>query len=151
MDTPNELAEAFAVAVPFALREMAGIEAVLRSADSARGAEPFADVSAIIGLSATCGQWRLVMGFPEATAAALARRILADAAVELSAEMVRDCMGEVANVVAGQAKALLVGNPFHFMLSTPTVLAGHAPVASGSRVVVFDSDVGEFAARLSPA
>jgi CheY-specific phosphatase CheX len=92
-----------------------------------------------------------MMDFPEATAAALARRVLAEAAVELSTEMIRDCMGEVANVVAGQAKALLFGTPFHFTLSTPTVLAGHAPVAGGSQVVVFDSDVGEFAARISPA
>lgn len=151
MDTPNEFADAFAIAVPFALREMAGVEAVPRGTESARGPEYYASVSAIIGLSTPDGDWRLVVGFPEATAAALARRILAGVAVELSAEMIRDCMGEVANVVAGQAKTLLVGSPFHFTLSTPTVLTGNLSAPPGSREIVFDSDAGEFAACLSPA
>ncbi len=150
METPNELTDAFAAAVPFALREMAGVEAAPRAAESAADS-PAADISAIINLSAVSAEWRLLMVFPGPTAAALARRVLAGAAVELTPEMVRDCMGEVANVVAGQAKSLLAGGPFHFTLSTPTVLTGGPQPAGVGRVLVFDSDAGEFAVWVYPA
>src|SRR4051812_12669340 len=98
---------------------MAGVEAGARDVRPARAGGGRADVAAEIMLACAGGQGRLVLSFPGRTAATLARRILAEAAVDADAMMVQDCMGEVANVVAGQAKALLVGSPSHFTLSTP--------------------------------
>jgi CheY-specific phosphatase CheX len=69
---------------------------------------------------------------------------------ELDEDMVRDCLGEVVNVVAGHAKALLLNTRYHFTLSTPTLLAGGAPVRHGASclVVAFGSDVGPFVLQL---
>ena len=128
MGVPDELVEAFAVAVPFALREMAGVEVVARDAHRATAADGFADLSAVIRLTASGGEGWMVLSFPGSTASALAQRVLAEVADEVSADMVRDCLGEVANVVAGQAKALLVGRPSHFTLSTPVVRTGDRAV-----------------------
>ena len=150
MGARNELVEAFASAVPFALREMANVEAVAR--DACRNATaPSADLFASIRLTAADGEGRLVLCFSTATATALARRVLADVTDDPSEEMVRDCLGEVANVVAGQAKALLVGSPSHFTLSAPTVwVCDAAPPAHECWEIAFASDVGEFTVRLYP-
>ncbi|HJZ54260.1 MAG TPA: chemotaxis protein CheX, partial [Gemmataceae bacterium] len=98
MDTPDELVEAFTVAVPFTLREMAGVEGVVRESRPATAADGFADLSAVIRLTAAGGEGRLILSFSERTAADLARRVLAGTTDEVAADLVRDCMGEVANV-----------------------------------------------------
>jgi CheY-specific phosphatase CheX len=148
---PTELIDALGTAVPFALREMAGIEAVVRDTGPESPADGSAGVSAQIRLTtAAGGAWRLVMSFPPALAALLAGRILAGTGAAGAADMVRDCAGEVANVVAGQAKALLVGSPYHFTLSVPTVAAGPPASAPGGWVIRFDSDAGPFTAHLFP-
>jgi CheY-specific phosphatase CheX len=146
VDDPHELVEAFAAGVPLALREMAGVEAVVRVARPAAAADTIAGLSATIRLTAAGGEGRLILAFPEPTAAELARRILAGTVDEPAADMIGDCMGEVANVVAGQAKALLVGSPAHFTLSTPTVSTGLVAAADGLWAIRFDSEAGEFTA-----
>jgi chemotaxis protein CheX len=147
----DELVAAFVAAVPFAVREMAGVEAVPRNPRPATAADGFAAVSAAVRLTTAGGEGRLVLSFPQKTAAALARRVLAGVVGEPDEAMVRDCVGEVANVVAGQAKALLYGTPSHFMLSTPTVLPEGAAGPPGGRWVIgFGSDAGEFALHLCP-
>jgi CheY-specific phosphatase CheX len=150
VEIPRELVEAFAAAVPLALREMAGVEAVVRGAGPAGAADRFADLSTTIRLAAADGERRLVVSFPQRTAAELARRILAGAADEVTPELIADCMGEIANVVAGQAKALLFGTASHFTLSTPTVGTDLAEVADGRWLIRFDSEAGEFAVHLCP-
>jgi chemotaxis protein CheX len=151
VDFPDEMVEAFAAAVPFALREMAEVEAVVRDVRPADAVDRPADLLAVIRLTAACGNGWLVMGFPQGTAAALTQRVLAEAADGAAPDMIRDCMGEVANVVAGQAKALLFGRPSHFTLSTPTVTTGgQTESGAGGWVIRFGSDAGEFTARLCP-
>ena len=58
-----------------------------------------------------------------------------------------------ANVIAGQAKALLAGTPYHFAFSTPSVMTGAdreiwPRPGSECLVIAFDSDVGEVVLRL---
>jgi chemotaxis protein CheX len=143
MSGSGESAEPFATAVAVALRELAGVEAVPRgSAGVADG--PF--VSATLRLTAASGDGGLTLIFPEATASALARRILAGVVDDPDPAMVRDCMGEVANVVAGQAKTLLYGTPDHFTFSPPAVAVGPAVVPAAPRwAMAFDSEAGGFA------
>jgi CheY-specific phosphatase CheX len=141
---------AFSSAVPFALREMAGIEAVVLDSRPATGTDGFPGLSAAIRLTAVAGEGRLTLSIPEATAKELARRILTETTDQVSDDLIRDCAGEVANVVAGQAKALLVGRPCHFTLSTPMVRAGGLAEASGGWLIQFDSDAGPFAVHLRP-
>ena len=148
MDTAGELVEAFSSAVPFALREMAGVEAVVRDARPATRTDSSDELSAVIRLTTATGVGWLTLNLPEPTAKELARRVLKETTDQVSAEMIRDCVGEVANVVAGQAKALLVGRPEHFTLSTPTVWASGPTDASGGWLIRFDSDAGPFAVHL---
>ncbi len=61
-------------------------------------------------------------------------------------------MGEITNVIAGQAKALLHGTPHHFSFSPPVVTGPSAglklPENMDSLVLAFDSDVGGCALQL---
>jgi CheY-specific phosphatase CheX len=129
---------------------MAGIEAVVRASRPAEATDLSADLVAAIGLTTADGEGRLELCMPERTADELARRILAGAVDRLTADLVRDCMGEVANVAAGQAKALLVGRPSHFVLSTPVVRAGGSAGGPGGWVIRFTSEAGEFDVHLRP-
>ena len=149
MDTPDDLVGAFTEAVPFALRELAGVEVVVRDAGPATAAVD-ADLAAAIRLDTAAGEGRLVLCLPGRTAEALARRILAGTPAETTPDLVQDCMGEVANVVGGQAKTLLVGSPSHFTLSTPVVGTDIPVSAPEAWAIRFDSDAGEFAVHLYP-
>jgi CheY-specific phosphatase CheX len=140
VDTARELVEAFSEAVPAVLREMAGVEAVIRDVGSAAIA---GDLVAVVNLTMASGEGRMALVLPARTAADLTRRILAGAVDPVPEDMVRDCMGEVANVAAGQAKVFLVGRPSHFTLSTPAVRGGPVDPPAGW-VIRFDSDAGEF-------
>lgn len=62
----------------------------------------------------------LMLELAEPSAEKLAARYLPPE-TPLAADLVDDTVGEFANVVAGQAKTMLKGTPFHFSLSTPAV------------------------------
>lgn len=148
MTTGDELIGPFAEAVAIALREMAGAEAVIRNAAPATGTDQFGDVSVVLRLS-TGGEGYMVLSLPTTTATALAKRILDGVAGELDDTMIRDCAGELANVIAGQAKTMLVGTPHHFTFATPTVTAGNPGLPAGERwVAAFVSEWGEFTLHL---
>jgi chemotaxis protein CheX len=143
------LAEPLTEAVRATLQVMAGADAFVQRATPAPASGPPGDFAAVIGLRLAAGGL-LALRFPAATAAALAGRVLAELGGPPDAEMARDCLGEVANVVAGQAKALLADTPHRFTFSTPRVLTGPEadlrpePGAVGL-ALAFSSDVGEFA------
>jgi len=146
----NELVDAFAAAVPFALAEMAGIDAFVRDIRPDIGGEA-SGLAAAIRLTSPSGDGRFVLCLSPAAAAALATRVLAGAVDDPPNAMVRDCLGEVANVAAGQAKTMLVGTPSHFDLSPPSV-TDEIPGAGNPRSVIeFDSEIGIFAAHVWPA
>lgn len=136
------LIEAFIESVATAFREMAGVETSLSEAIRAAGNEEYLDITASLPLAAVAGAGRLILSFPERTAAALACRVLND---ETDAQMIRDCAGEMANVIAGQAKTILVGTPAHFTLSTPTVVTDkQSDVTAGWWLLRFNSEIGKF-------
>src|SRR5262249_27710623 len=95
----------------------------------------------------------LVLSFPDRTAAAIAERVLADLNQEINESLVRDCMGEIANVIAGQAKALLAGTTHQLTFSLPQIAVANPPsrleLDRGCLVIAFRSDVGEFTMRLA--
>lgn len=140
-EVPDELVVAFTAAVETVLRDWAGADAVRRDTAAAGPA----GVSVAMRLELGAGWWA-VLSLPEPTAAALARRVLAGA--EPDDGLVRDCAGELLNVVAGQAKTLLYGTPLHYSFTTPT--AAPAGLATGA-AIGFESDCGPFALRLGPA
>lgn len=134
---PSELHAALSAAVATALLDLAG--AGCAAADRA----PETDLYAALPVTNPAGLGAIVLALPDATARALARRVLAEAAVEPDAGMVRDCAGEIVNVICGQAKTLLAGTPYHFDLGTPHV-AGPASFEAWD-TLAFDSDAGPFA------
>ena len=150
MDRPDEFVEAFAAAVLFALREMAGVEAVVADSGPAAGADDPAAVCAIVRLAGSGGDGCAVLSLPDETATNLARKILAGTSGVLTPDLIRDGMGEVANVIAGQAKTLLVGTPYHFTLSTPEIRAGGPAEGFEGWSIRFESDCGPFVVRLRP-
>jgi chemotaxis protein CheX len=148
----TKLLEPFTYATYVTLREMAGTAVAVESIYRKTDYRMFGDVSAVIGLLARTEGF-MVLSLPDATAAGLVRRILAGITDDPDADMVRDGVGEIANVIAGQAKGLLAGTPYQFDLSTPTVVSGagheirHKP-GTPCLVIAFTSDLGDFAMQL---
>ena len=158
MDVPDlgEVVAAFVEAVGLTLRDAAMTESGLREVTAEVLPLTSEGVSAALAIrSARVDQ--LVLCLPQATAAALAERVLTGAVEgSLDESMVCDCAGELANVTAGQAKALLSGTPDRLTFSMPTVFAGPGvPLregkAAGCHVAHFVSEVGDFALRLYAA
>jgi chemotaxis protein CheX len=148
----DQVQEAFIAAACLALREFAGTEAVVRAVYWQTLPPTGDDLTAVIRLTcATAGA--LALSCPRPTAAALAGRILTGVTQEPDEALVRDCLGELANVIAGQAKALLAGMPYHFTYSPPSVVSGAEPgirpgPESDCLVIAFGSDVGGVVLRL---
>ena len=148
----EQLLEPFIAAASLTLAELAQTELAVRSVYRTALPRTLGDISAVLGLTAEGGEV-LVLSFPAPTAAALAGRVLAEVTQAPDDDLVRDCMGELANVIAGQAKTLLAETPYQLLLATPSILSG-AGLEVGSRpgaeglVVVFGSDAGDFALQL---
>ena len=148
----EDILEPFIAATRAALGEMAGAEPVVRALYHKPMTHAMGDIAAVIRLGSAAGEGSLVLGFPQPTATALARRILVDAAKSVEEDLVRDCVGEIANVVAGQAKALLAERPVRFEFRLPQTVVNAAefqpPEGLDCLVVVFGCDQGEFALQL---
>jgi chemotaxis protein CheX len=148
----DQFLEPFIAAASVALREWTNTDVVVRNVHFQVAGEPLGEVAAGLSLiSALEGE--LILSCTEQTAADLAGRILADVKNDPEEGLIRDCLGEVANVIAGQAKALLAETPYRFAFSTPTVVSGNGdeirPKADVDCVIVaFTSDVGELALQL---
>jgi CheY-specific phosphatase CheX len=117
-DVLDQLLEPFIAGVHAALSEMAGTEVAVQSVHRATELTKRDDIEVMVEL--TSANLRvLILSFPEKTATNLARNILAENAPELDESLIQDSMGEIANVVAGQAKSLLAGTPDHLTFSLP--------------------------------
>lgn len=151
-DVQETLLEPFISAARFVVAEMANTEVLVREPSQGVLENPFEEISAVVGLTSAAVE-SLVLSFPVRTAAALAGRMLAEESHDVGPSMIRDCMGELANIVAGQAKALLAHSPYRFTFSVPTVAVGARPElisgdGSDRLIAVFGSDLGEFVLQL---
>jgi chemotaxis protein CheX len=118
---------------------------VLKAAD-----EHASDVSAVIGLSGDA-VGSVVLSFPMATAVRVASTF---AGVEMTANHpdFSDALGELANMVAGQAKARFEG--LNASISLPSVIIGKEHVVSQSRqtprlALPCDSVLGRFSVEVA--
>jgi chemotaxis protein CheX len=134
------------------MQEMAGAEIVPQVPYQIEKCQTLGDVSSVLQLQFdTAGA--LVLSFPTATAAAFTQRILAEVTAQIDEAVIRDGIGELANVIGGQAKALLHGTRFHVTFSTPTsVLGAGQPARTDLEltglVVPFKSELGEFVMQI---
>jgi chemotaxis protein CheX len=146
-----QLGEPFTAAVVETLNVMAGLDVVPSGAYRKVQATTLGEVSAVLDLSGP--EQLLVLGFPRATALAVGTRILGPRAAQADDDLKFDCLGELANVVAGQAKAMLASTPFHFAFTTPTILLGVGqPIRAAFNpeclVLPFCCEAGEFVAQV---
>jgi chemotaxis protein CheX len=146
----EQLIEPFITAIGEALRDMAGIEIVPAACSRTKRAKAPYDIAVLLRLhSAMLGG--LVLSAADSSAQELARRMLPDAK-DLDDTLVRDCVGEIANITAGQAKALLHGSPYHFTFSTPMPFSGmenELAVENGECLQLdLQSDAGPFALQI---
>ncbi len=151
-DIQTNLLMPFMEVTQMTFREMAHVELNIRASYQKKTYRMFGDISAVLGLFGR-GEGAMVLSFPQATAVALTRAIFPGFPVEDDAEMVKDCVAEIANIIAGQTKGRLAGTLHAFNISTPTVVSGTEHVIQHkagmpSLVVVFQGPLGEFVLQI---
>jgi len=105
------------------------------------------DISGVIGLAGDA-TGSVAVTFPGAMAKRIYAGMVGQEATELD-EDVRDAVGEVANMIAGGAKATLSKDGYDFRIAIPSIVvgAGHTIEHKGKGpclVVPFDLDGGTF-------
>ena len=111
------------------------------------------DVSGFIGLSGTTSG-SVVISFPLKLAFGLVSKILQEPVETMSVDMVCDGVGEMANIVVGRAKTLLVNLGFQTRISVPSVVQGpgheiHHPKDTPCIVIIFEADGHQFALQVA--
>ncbi len=144
--------QAFLTALPLVLSEVARTTVELVEVSRQRSPFTVEGVTATLPLRSSSAVL-LTLQVAEKTARELAHRMLAEVPGEIDEAMVRDCAGELVNVIAGQAKAILTGTPEHFSISTPTIYAEPTQLLGGQGdgtclLASFSSDVGTLELRL---
>jgi CheY-specific phosphatase CheX len=117
---PPEVAEAFTSAAITTLHELVQIDASTKSPghQAAWKIDGPVVIATIQLVRNPPGSLSLVLASD--TAANLASRYI-PAGTSLTPEIIDDVVGEFANVIAGLAKTMLKGTPYHFNLSIPVV------------------------------
>jgi chemotaxis protein CheX len=103
------------------------------------------DISGIIGLSGGA-KGMIALSFPKETAISVTNKFVGTDSKDLNDDIV-DAMGELANIVAGNAKKGL--SEFNIMISLPSVVMGEKhqvkePKDVFSFIVPFTTDLGNF-------
>jgi chemotaxis protein CheX len=150
-DVRDLLLVPFLTAVRDTLAEMSGLDTAVRVVYRTADLRIAVGVTAAVELD-VAKPGCLVLEFPRPTAAALAERVLAGVPAAPDDALIGDCVGEIANVVAGRAKTMLAATGFRFAFRVPRIVAAGdtLPLAPGQNrlVAVFDSPSGEFALQL---
>jgi chemotaxis protein CheX len=112
--------------------------------------EPSHDVSGIIGLSGNA-QGSIAISFPKLVALKVVSKMLGSEIKVVGPEL-SDAIGEIANIVAGNAKQDLT--QYQLSISLPNVIIGKDHVIIGQSgvptiIVPFTSALGEFAMEVS--
>lgn len=112
----------------------------------------FGDVSGVMGLVGEA-TGTVVLSLPGPIACKVVARMLDEPIPKTITEEIKDGVGEIVNIIAGQAKASLAQTKHHFTLSIPTVVAGAGHEIMHKKgapciVVVFDSEGEHFALQV---
>lgn len=116
----KDIFEPFAEGTRQMLAMMLGVECELGAEDDNL---PRTYVSGVINLAGSAnGQAALC--FPQDAARRVVATMLAMEEDEVDEDTLRDGVGEMVNIVAGQAKSALTDTPWHFELGLPTIVVG---------------------------
>ena len=88
------------------------------------GYDMFGDISAIIGLSGKSAGTCAISLSAEAAITAVEKMLHEQLPLGMEAPEVRDGVGELVNMIAGQAKAALSTTPYKFDITLPTIISG---------------------------
>lgn len=116
----NDIFEPFADGTRQMLAMMLGIDCQLEDENAAL---PPTYVSGIINLGGTA-RGQAALCFPADSARRVVATMLAMETDEVDEETLKDGVGEMVNIVAGQAKSALTDTPYHFDLGLPTIVVG---------------------------
>ena len=141
------LAKPFVQATINVLSSMTGLSPVpgkpyVKKTDKAQG-----DVSAIVGITG-CKSGAVALSFSQSCAIALVMGMLGDAIEDIIADT-RDAVGEITNMISGQARATLSEMGLPLQGSTPSIVFGanHSLSFPGQGTTVaipFETDYGAF-------
>ena len=141
------LAKPFVQATINVLSSMTGLSPVpgkpyVKKTDKAQG-----DVSAIVGITG-CKSGAVALSFSQSCAIALVKGMLGDAIEDIIADT-RDAVGEITNMISGQARATLSEMGLPLQGSTPSIVFGanHSLSFHGQVTTVaipFETDYGAF-------
>ena len=109
------------------------------------------DVTAVIGVSGEL-VGNVLYGFPQGTARAVID-IMAGPEFELNSELALSALGELANMITGNAATVLSGNGFSCMIAPPVLIQSSGTEISTlgrpQLLVVFTSEAGDLNVRVS--
>lgn len=110
-----------------------------------KGAQIQSDISGIIGLSGGA-KGSIILTFPRLSALKTVSQFIGEKVLDIN-EVVKDAIGELANIVAGAAKKDLT--QYKISISLPTVIVGDGHEVLGGKEVLpmavpFDSPLGIF-------
>lgn len=134
----------FIAATINAVEMLSGMEIARQALFLKRDYKMFGDLSSVMGLSGTA-TGSLVLSMPEDLAVRLAGRMIRSELTEID-DVVLDAVGELINVISGNAKAAFTDTEYHFQFSLPSVVtgAGHRiSHQSGTPCVVVVFAVGD--------
>ena len=142
-----EIAKPFIKATLEVLGTMAGISAKAGAPYVKKDLAAKGDVSAIVGVTGD-KTGTIAVSFSRPCAIALVKGMLGDDVQDILQD-IQDAVGEVTNMVSGQARAQLAGMGITLQGSTPTVIIGDGHIirhitANPVVAIPFSSESGDF-------
>ncbi|MBQ4133854.1 MAG: chemotaxis protein CheX [Desulfovibrionaceae bacterium] len=122
MSAGIEIAKPFISATREVLAMMAGIDAKPQTPYVKKGVLAEGDITAVVGITGTY-TGTISISFPKQCAIAVVRGMLGDDIEDILQDS-RDAVGEVCNMISGQARAGLAGMNIVLQGSTPSVIVG---------------------------
>ncbi len=133
---------------------MLGVKPEARDLETKESTDSTYDISAIIGITGS-GAGGIVLSFPEDVACKVVSRMLGEELTELNQD-VSDGIGELVNIITGNAKRGLVKHGFDDLsLSLPNVVIGKHRTVWRSKDMpclmkrFFSSDLGPFCVEVN--
>jgi chemotaxis protein CheX len=123
LDEEMEYLNSFIKNTGIVLNTTASVDAVFKEVYFANDFKVFGDISGIIGLS---GEAEGILGitFYWPLAKMIIARMMDVVEDHINADLIHDGVAEIINMISGSTKKDLVGTPYHFEISLPSVIVG---------------------------
>ncbi len=151
MDT-DELTSVFAEATEYVIKTMAFIEVKPHEVLIRTGKDLVGDVSGIIGLTSADKNYSLAVTFSKRAALKVFAAMMGDEPEEITPD-VGDAVGELTNIICGQARMNTSQKGLNLSASIPMVVIGENmsihPVGATSSVIPYDIEGDMFYVEIS--